>query len=257
MKAHTRRTSQRMSKTIRIVPRIPPPIYIFDSHAQTSIRHPFCWCRPCANTLKGVIETCNLSVGKVCEALNFHMFVTVQTAAIGLATLTVGIFPLRRQARGTVKILNVLLVDDHIIFREALVRLLGTSIDLRVVGHVGNFVDTVRIVASQKIDIVVLDLVLPGRHGIEMVRSLKVLQSTMKILVLSAHGEAMNVAGVLNAGADGFLTKGCIFDELVRAIHRVMGGERYIYPEIAHDMAMMGMYAPASSSPVRPAMYRT
>jgi len=139
------------------------------------------------------------------------------------------------------KSLNVLILEEHLVFGEALRRWLEDRAGICAVGNVANFGEAMRVARGQKIDMVVLDLVLPWRHGIAMISALKALQPTMKILVFSARGEVSIVVGALAAGADGFLAKRSIFDELVCAIQCITDGGRYICPNIAHDLAMRGI----------------
>jgi DNA-binding NarL/FixJ family response regulator len=149
--------------------------------------------------------------------------------------------------------IHLLIVDERRQFREVLRRLLERCAEFRVVGDVGGLGEAQRAVRDHKIDVAVLEYVLPGIRGLEMIRELKSLRPQLKILVLSGHKQLTDVARALAAGADGFLAMGGVFDELACAIHHVADGERYICPNIAHELALKGIRSETGSRSRRPA----
>jgi DNA-binding NarL/FixJ family response regulator len=152
-----------------------------------------------------------------------------------------------------IRSVNVLIVNGHLLFRDALRALFRDSVDVCIVGEVCDFGEAMGVAGDRSIDIVVLDLALPGLHRVEMIGELIALQPAMKILVLSAHSDIATVANAVASGASGFLTTECDFEEMVSAIHHISAGRRYICPNIAHDMAMKVISADARLLPNRPA----
>jgi two-component system invasion response regulator UvrY len=134
--------------------------------------------------------------------------------------------------------LNILLVDDHAIVRDGLRRLLEAATG-NTVFEAADGPAALSAVASQRIDLVILDLNLPGLGGLELLRRLIEL-GRFKVLVLSMHAEPLYAARALDAGADGYMSKNASPDELLTAIQRVGGGGRYVENEIAQALALVG-----------------
>jgi DNA-binding NarL/FixJ family response regulator len=149
--------------------------------------------------------------------------------------------------------INLLIVDDRKPFRQVLRRLLECREDIRVVEDVGGGAEAARAVRTHRVDVVVLELLLPGPLGLELIRDLKAQQPSLKILFLSRHSQLSEVARALAAGASGLLAMGGIFDELVSAIHHVANGERYICPNLAHQLALRGIHSDGRRPPLRSA----
>jgi DNA-binding NarL/FixJ family response regulator len=141
---------------------------------------------------------------------------------------------------------SVLIVNGERMFREALRALLNGRTDLFVVGEVCDYGDAMNVAASQDIDVVVLDLAVPGKHPTEMIRELKALRPAMRILILSAHFDFTVIANAIAHGANGFLTTECALEEMVSAIHHIAAGRRYIDPNLAHAMAVESIQTDAA-----------
>lgn len=133
-------------------------------------------------------------------------------------------------------VVRVVLADDHRIMREGLRSLLEKEPGMEVVGEADNGHTTVELVRKLTPDIVVIDLTMPGLNGMEATRQIVGRAPGVKVLVLSMHSDKRFVGGALSAGASGYLLKDCAFEELVRAIGIVAGGQTYLSPGIARTL---------------------
>ena len=129
--------------------------------------------------------------------------------------------------------IKVLLADDHQIIRDGLRSLLTNEPDIEVVGEANDGRAAVEMTQRLKPDIVVMDITMPGLNGIEATRQVRAISSDIKVLALSMHADKRFVAGVLHAGASGYVLKNCAFKELVQAIHTVAVNQTYLSPRIA------------------------
>lgn len=129
--------------------------------------------------------------------------------------------------------IKVLLADDHQIIRDGLCSLLTNEPDIEVVGEANDGRAAVEMTQRLKPDIVVMDITMPGLNGIEATRQVRAISGDIKVLALSMHADKRFVAGVLHAGASGYVLKNCAFKELVQAIHTVAVNQTYLSPTIA------------------------
>lgn len=132
---------------------------------------------------------------------------------------------------------RVLIVDDHPIAREGLKRIVSAQKDMKVEGEASNASDALTLIRRADWDVVVLDLAMPGRSGLELLRDLKKEKPNLPVLVLSVHPEDQLALNVLKAGASGYLTKDAAPEELIEAIRRLVGGGKYISPTLAEKIA--------------------
>jgi len=130
---------------------------------------------------------------------------------------------------------SVLLAEDHVMVRQALRRLLETR-GIEVVGEATDGRQVADLVAEQHPDVLLLDLTLPGLHGLDVVRQVVKRSPATRVLVLSGEGREDFVVGALRQGAAGYLLKGSDADELVTAIDRVASGQRYVSPELSDHL---------------------
>jgi len=133
---------------------------------------------------------------------------------------------------------SVMLVDDHAVVRMGFRLLLESSPDIKVVAEAENGEDAVRRFAEVKPDVVVMDISMPGIGGLEAIDRILAKDPGVRILVLSAHEDAMHARRVLKAGAAGYLTKRSAAEELIQAIRQVRQGKTFLEPEIAQQLAM-------------------
>jgi DNA-binding NarL/FixJ family response regulator len=133
--------------------------------------------------------------------------------------------------------MKILLTDDHAVVRQGLKLILADHFKRALFGEARNAQEAFARVAKENWDVVVLDITMPGRSGLEVLRELKRLRPKMPVLVLSMHPEDQFAVRMLKTGAAGYLTKESAGEELVGAIERVVRGGRYISSSLAERMA--------------------
>ena len=133
--------------------------------------------------------------------------------------------------------IKVFIVDDHEIIREGLKMILKEASDLVVVGEAQDGVDALKKIRSVECDVIVLDMNMPGRSGIELLTDIKSLKPKTHILVLSIHPEDKFALKTLKAGASGYLCKDTALEELVIAIRKIFNKGRYISTTLAEQLA--------------------
>jgi len=133
---------------------------------------------------------------------------------------------------------DLLVADDHRIFRQGVVRLLSDNSSLRTVAQAGSCEEAVNAARRHRLDLAIVDIDMPGRGGTDLVAHLKGIQSGLRVLVLTMYDEESYVTRAMRAGADGYLTKEHAADELLRAIDRVLRGEKYLCANVAERVAL-------------------
>jgi DNA-binding NarL/FixJ family response regulator len=139
----------------------------------------------------------------------------------------------------------VFIVEDHPVFREGLVQVINSEGDMIVCGEAEDAEHALTAIRSLKPDLVLVDISLPGKSGLELIKDLRARNGGVKLLVLSMHDEALYADRVLRAGGDGYIMKQEDPEEVVHAIRDVLGGHIYISEEI---MAGGAKGAPARGS---------
>ncbi|MCG0277101.1 MAG: response regulator transcription factor [Thermanaeromonas sp.] len=129
--------------------------------------------------------------------------------------------------------IRVMLVEDHVIVREGLKALLASEQDIEIVGEAGNFAEALQVTAQTRPEVVVLDLRLPGKSGMEVCRALKEAFPDIKVVILSMYDEEETVIRALKSGATGYVLKKAGVAELLKAIRAVHSGEAYLDSTIA------------------------
>jgi len=133
--------------------------------------------------------------------------------------------------------IKVLIVDDHTIVREGLRQILEDTSDIAVTGEASSAQEVVNKVKTNNFDIVLLDISLPGRSGIDVLKQLKSIKPDLPVLILSMHPEEQYAIRSLRAKASGYLTKESASDELIKAIRKVAQGRKYITSSLAEKLA--------------------
>ncbi|GAB4169553.1 MAG: response regulator transcription factor [Rhodocyclaceae bacterium] len=141
--------------------------------------------------------------------------------------------------------IRILIVDDHAILRAGLKHLLSEVADICVAGEAGNGIDALALARQGQWDAMVLDMSMPGRSGIELIKQLKAEHPRLPILVLSMHAEDIYAVRALRAGASGYLCKDNAEGQLEPAIRKVAAGGLYITPAVAEKLAV-AMLGPTS-----------
>jgi len=135
-------------------------------------------------------------------------------------------------------VIRILIVDDHAIFREGLKQILAKHSDMRVVDEAGSGQEVIAKVLQHKLDVVLLDISLPGRSGPELLSEIKKMKPELAVLVLSMHPEDQYAVRMMKAGALGYMTKESASKELISAIRKVSTGRHYISSKLAEEMAV-------------------
>jgi len=133
--------------------------------------------------------------------------------------------------------IRVLIADDHTIVRHGLKQIVDAEPDMATVGEAKNGNEVIELVRKTPVDIVVLDISMPGRNGLETLKDLKREQPAIAVIVLSMHPKDQYAVRVIRAGAAGYLTKEDAPEELVSAIKKAYRGEKYISPDVAELLA--------------------
>jgi two-component system, NarL family, response regulator LiaR len=136
----------------------------------------------------------------------------------------------------TIERISVLIVDDHAIVRQGLRTYLDLQPDIEVVGEAASGNEAVRVVRDTLPDIVLMDLVMPNGDGVEATRMVKDLSPSTRVIVLTSFSEDEKVFASIKAGAQGYLMKDVLPQDLVRAIRTVHRGEAQLDPEIARKL---------------------
>jgi DNA-binding NarL/FixJ family response regulator len=133
--------------------------------------------------------------------------------------------------------IRILIADDHSIVRECLRQVLSKCWDMRVTCEAANGTQVLEQVRNNKLDLVLLDMCMPGVSGVDLVKCIRLIDDKLPILILSMHDELLIARWALAAGANGYLTKACGADVLTSAIRTVAFGGRYVAPRIIEQMA--------------------
>ena len=134
--------------------------------------------------------------------------------------------------------IRVLLADDHLMVRTGLKEILMATGDMLVAGEATNGHEALQAVREGEYDSVLLDMSMPGRSGIELIKLIKAERPKLRILVLSMHSEKQYAVRAVKAGASGYLTKESAADALVTAVRRVAAGGAFISPETAERLVL-------------------
>ena len=135
---------------------------------------------------------------------------------------------------------KVYVVEDHPTFRQGLIQILHGEKQLTVCGAAGTVDQALPAIVRTKPDLVLVDISLPGRSGLELIKEIRAVDRGVKLLVISMHDEAIYAARVLRAGGDGYIMKQEDPDEIVHAIHDVLAGHVYVSDEVLENSQGMG-----------------
>lgn len=133
--------------------------------------------------------------------------------------------------------IKILIADDHAIVREGLKQIISGTPDMAVVAEASNGEDVLEKVSANKYDVILLDISMPGRSGLDILRQLKIEKPKLPIMMLSVHPEEQYAVRALRAGASGYLTKESAPDELIAAIRKISQGRKYVSSSLAEKLA--------------------
>lgn len=134
--------------------------------------------------------------------------------------------------------IKVLLADDHGIVRAGLRRIVEDSADMEVVAEAADGKEAIRQARKQALDVVVVDISMPGMDGLEVISQLRAYNPQLPVIVLTMHEEEQYVVRAFEAGAMGYITKRSAPEQLVEAIRKVHAGGRYLTDEAAELLAL-------------------
>lgn len=137
--------------------------------------------------------------------------------------------------------IKIVIADDHAIVREGLKRIVSSADGMEVVGEARDGNEVLQRVRDQSFDVLMLDLSMPGRNGMETIKLVRAERPALRILVLSMHQELQYAVRAIRSGASGYLTKESAPDLLVQAIRKIASGGAYISAEVAEQLALHAM----------------
>jgi DNA-binding NarL/FixJ family response regulator len=131
---------------------------------------------------------------------------------------------------------KILLVDDHSIVRQGLRNLIELESDLEVAAEAASGVEAIKLIRSQKFDVVVMDISMPDKNGVDTLHELKHVAPDLPVLILSGYGEEQYALNLIRSGCKGYLSKDAEGDEIITAIRSIANGKRYISSILAELM---------------------
>jgi len=134
--------------------------------------------------------------------------------------------------------IKVMVVDDHELVRTGITRILNDAPGISVVAEAASGEEALSVVRKTKPHVLLMDVSMPGIGGLEATRKLASSSDNLKIIVLSVHSEEPFPSRMMEAGADGYLSKGCAVEEILTAIKTVHSGERYIGADVAQKLVL-------------------
>ena len=137
--------------------------------------------------------------------------------------------------------IRIVVADDHAIVRDGLKQLLAASSDLQVVGEARDGHEVMQRVRDLAFDLLLLDMSMPGKSGIELIKQVRAEKPRLRILILSMHEEHQYAIRAIRAGAAGYITKESATSKLVEAIRKVASGGAFISAEVAEQLALGAM----------------
>jgi DNA-binding NarL/FixJ family response regulator len=142
--------------------------------------------------------------------------------------------------------IRLVIADDHAIVREGLKRIVAGAEGMNIVAEAADGTEVMQRVRELEFDVLVLDLSMPGRSGMELIKLVRSEKPKLRILVLSMHQELQYAVRAIKSGASGYLTKESAPGELEQAIRKIAGGGAYVTAEVAEQLALGAM--PGSES---------
>lgn len=126
--------------------------------------------------------------------------------------------------------IKLLIVDDHAIIRDKLKKILALEPLFKVVGTASNAEEALDFLNAESVDVIILDISMPGRSGLDIIEEIIRIQTHARIIILTMHNDDQIARQAFHLGASGYLTKELAPDEIFIAIHKVHSGQKYTYP---------------------------
>jgi DNA-binding NarL/FixJ family response regulator len=134
--------------------------------------------------------------------------------------------------------MKVLIADDHAVVREGLKQILSESSDMVVAAEASTGPEVLEKIDKDDFDLIILDIAMPGRGGLDILKEIKNKKPRLPVLILSMYPEEQYAVRVLKAGASGYMTKESAPHELVKAIQQISRGKKYVSPSLAEKLAL-------------------
>ena len=131
---------------------------------------------------------------------------------------------------------RILLVDDHVVVRDGIKRIYDDRLADALFGEASSAEEALKLIREKLWDVVVLDISLGGRNGLELLKEIKKIDAKLPVLILSMHSEEQYARRAFKGGASGYITKGSSRTEIVNAINKVIGGGKYVSPVFAEKL---------------------
>lgn len=144
-------------------------------------------------------------------------------------------------------VIKVVLCDDHAMIRRGIKEALNEAVDIQVAAESGSYTEVREVLRTTPCDVLVLDLNLPGRGGLDVLASLREAGSPIRVLIVSMFAEDQYAIRCLRAGADGYLNKGGDPADLIPAVRALASGRKYVSPEVA-EMLVGNLSSPTGGS---------
>ncbi|AKD04275.1 response regulator transcription factor [Pontibacter korlensis] len=132
--------------------------------------------------------------------------------------------------------INILIADDYVLIREGLKKVIMRDPDMQVIAEATNGAEVLRLLQKHEVDVVVLDITMPVRDGIDVLKDISKYYPNISVLILTMHSEKKYAVRALMAGAAGYMTKESAARELINAIRKVYEGGKYVSPELAEHL---------------------
>jgi two-component system invasion response regulator UvrY len=134
--------------------------------------------------------------------------------------------------------MKILIADDHAVVREGLKQILSARSDMAVTAEASTGHEVLQQIEKNNFDLVVLDISMPGRGGLDILKEIRNKRPKLPVLILSMYPEEQYAVRVLKAGASGYMTKESAPNELVKAIQQISKGKKYVSPSLAEKLAV-------------------
>jgi DNA-binding NarL/FixJ family response regulator len=152
---------------------------------------------------------------------------------------------------------TILIVDDHPLVREGLKSILRPAAEYEVIGQAGKARDALHLVKSLKPDLVLLDLSLPDKSGLEICREIRNISPPTRILIVSMHSKVDYIVKAFQAGATGYMTKESATERLLKGVELVLNGEYFMDGAVSHTVVKELMQTPEKEMKIADAGYET
>ena len=133
--------------------------------------------------------------------------------------------------------INILIVDDHLIVREGIKRIIDSTAGMNVVEEASSGIEALELIWKNKYDLILLDISMPGQNGLQTLKQIKKHDKNVPVLMLSMHSEEQYAMRSMKAGASGYMTKETASSSLVKAIKKINDGRKFITQEVAELLA--------------------